>query len=116
MDFYRICIDKKEEGKNMIKKNYISQVAGQMGASPSALRYWENREADFPEGKTDIGFRICNTTIEISEVLFYRSLSLPLEDMGDSPSGGEELEALLEMESGEIAEKDTGTGAVTEKN
>lgn len=92
----------------MIKKNYISQVVGQMGASPSTLRYWEKQGLlHFPrEGEN--GYRIpdLHTMIEISEVLFYRSLSLPLEDIRKIPDlEGEELEALLERNQEKLLKK-----------
>ena len=55
-----------------------------MGASPSALRYWEKQGLlHFPREEEN-GYRIpdLHMMIEISEVLFYRSLSLPLERYG----------------------------------
>ena len=122
MDFYRICrkIQKRRREKHDKEKLYFPG-SGTDGSVPlSALRCWEKQDfLHFPEkGKMDIRLlRICTQMIEISEVLFYRSLSLPLEDIRKIPDlEGEELEALLEQESGEIAEKDTGTGAVAEKN
>lgn len=88
----------------MKQSGTIKEVAELFHIAPSALRYWDEMGLiRFERGENGYRLPVFQTLMDVSDVLFYRSLSLPVKDIGRLPAmGTAELGDLLRENEGKL--------------
>lgn len=101
----------------MKENRSVKELAKLFQVAPSALRYWDRLGLiRFTRGENNYRLPNFDTMLDLCDVVYYRSISLPLEEVAQVPRRSvEELEEMLTRNRQSISEKIKALQEVEEK-